>query len=506
MATTKKYILHDDVTGGVDTTAPAHLIGPDKWRTQHNMRVDPELQQIPHKFVATNAGGLDVRWLGLIPTATPGYGKLITLLSDADAVYRRWATALYDGRLYYTNEITPLAMNDGLNITTVTNAPAGRYLTFWYDHAVIGYPAGQPNRLQISDLYDFTKWVPTATNESDYYDMVEWQQTDYPFTGMTGMGKLHGTLWVYTPTAIIPFTYVGLPKIMRLNEEGVITRNGNTFPWTVVALDTVHFYYDALESMFFVFDGATVQPVGEPVRQYMQDNLSTNILFASKMYGYVDTDHREIWWPFVSNVAANTTGTFDKAVVFNYRYRKWFTASVEDVQCFCSSGAVPVRTFTDIGSLAGAISALTGTIGQLGLGVNTLPRIYGSATGQILQDEVIATDVSTLIAADDPVLESGDFHYGDLRTVKENDSMIINAALNTGASIDIAVSGRNFLGDAPTYPTLPNASWTSTVQDSLSTYAPPSGRILRYRFTLKNARLASFAAFSDGVYAKAAEK
>jgi hypothetical protein len=329
---------------------------------------------------------------------------------------------------------------------------------------------------------------------------VEWQQTDYPFTGVTGMGKLKGVLWVYTPTAIIPLTYVGLPKVIQLNEEGVITRTGNTFPWSLVTLDTVHFYFDYLESMFFVFDGSTVQPIGEPVRQYIKDNLSTNLTYASKLCSYVDPLYREIWWLFVST--ASSSGYFDKAVVFNYRYKKWFTASVEDIQCFCGGSSL----ITNIIDLTGTIASLTGIISQLGFVAGAVPRIYGSHTGQVFQDERITTPVETLIAADDPVLESGDFHYGDIRTTKENDVMVINAALNTGATIDVAVSGRNFLGDTPTYPATVNASWNQSKQDAMSAYAAVAGRILRYKFTFKLARLVSFAAFSDGVYVKQAEK
>ena len=665
MPSTKQFPLHDNIIAGVDTTTPAHLIGPNKWRTQHNMRNTPVLEQVPHKYISDLTTTLDlssdIRWLGVLPSAVPGRGKVLAMTATGlyqldgtrlatlndDGLFRRWATELYDGRLYYINDLNPLRMYSGGATDSAVGTMCGRYLSFWYDHAVIGSPSGFPNRVAISDLYDFSDMDPSKVGEADYYDLVEWQQADYPFTGVTGIAKLRGTLWVYTPTAIVPFQYVGLPKIIQLVDAQVVTRTGNTFPWSLVALDTVHFYYDYYEAMFMVFDGSAAQPIGEPIRQYMKDNLSTDLSLAAKMYGYVDVENREIWWPFVST--ASTTGKYDKAVVLNYRYKTWFTASVENTLCFCNGSAL-VKSIADLGVTT--ISEETSMISQLGATSSSVSRIWGSDTGQILQEEAlepvvvtpsaiwpastvpfvnlqsglytlldahcatafpgykvvghtigtcsdaitaaivaasgtntlyppsddwnnttdchivtttvpasqilqhifvavqlqvnspdaekiwwyfgfiqtistnitqvvlrdsgfsfipvqygsIAPSPSTVIAADDPILESGDFHYGDIRTMKENDAMVINAALYTGATINVGVSGRNFLGVAPTFSATPNAVWNTTLQDAMSTYKAVPGRVFRYRFTLKNARLARFDAFSESVYAKTAEK
>src|ERR1017187_6133403 len=518
MATTKRLVLHDNVIGGVDTTSPAHLIGLDKWRTQHNMRFTPTLQQTPRKFVAALSDTLSltkpVMWIGLLPTATAGRGKLVFLTANGlytidgakhatlidDGAYHRWSTALYDGRLYYTNDINQVHVFDGNTDFIVGGSLSGRYVTFWYDHLVIGALAGFSDRVAISDLYNFSVWQPDRTNEADYYDLVEWQQTDNSFTGVTGLGKLHGVLWVYTPTAIVPFTYVGLPKVIQLNEQGVLTRIGNTFPWTLVTLDIVHFFYDAMESMFFAFDGQAVEAIGEPVRKFMQDNLSTDLTQFTLMWGYVDTNNREVWWLFVSAVSSG--GIYDKAVVFNYRYKRWFTASVENYHSFCGSS----QSATEIKDLTGTIGALSGTIRQLSLNTNVTGRIYGAGSGQILQDELSSTPTDSLLPYDNPVLETGDYHYGDIRTVKENDAMVINAAVNDGVTIQINVAARTFLGEKAIYGNNPTSTWSPKLQDALCTYAPPSGRILRYKFVLKDARMCTFDAFSDAVYAKTAEK
>lgn len=519
MATTRQFPLHDNLMGGVNTTDPAHLLGAGVWRTQHNMRLTPQLIQIPHKVVSQSFPDQNepILWLGMLPGEVPGYGQALALtptkllrrgetwyafedgLVGGDT-YTRWSTAIYDDGLYFINEFNRLYRYKRGSAVALANSTPAKYLCFWYGHAVVAALNNHPNRFAISHLYDFTKWDPDVCNEADYYDLEEWDQSDYPFTGITGLGKLHGLLYIYTPTAIIPVQYVGLPKVFRVMDEGIIARTGNTYPWTLVCLDTVHFFYDAIESMFFAFDGQQVQAIGEPVRQYMKDNLHSEVGTAQRMYGYIDADNREIWWPFVSNAQAED-GPYDKAVVFNYRYKKWYTASIENVYSFCRGS----RTTSPISSLGtGHIDDLEGSISLLGTEDSGVSRVFGTGTGELLREE----DTSDLVAAfvtpyDAPTLETGDFHYGDIRAVKENDLMIINSS---APKIQIRVSARDYLGTAATFSTDPIADWVPTLVDSISNYRALSGRIFRYQFILEDSRLATFDAFSEGLTVVRAER
>jgi hypothetical protein len=312
----------------------------------------------------------------VLPSSTPGYGRVTlftaqhlydmsgnnltpTTPANDDGAYRRWAITLYNNDIYYTNELNPIRRNNGSSDTAVPNAPGARYLAVWYDHLVVAYTnfAGvvTPSRLMCSDLYRFDRWQSAPDNEADHYDFVEWQQLDYPFVGITGIGKLGGTLWVYTPTALLPVRYVGMPKVIHIPEDLIVTRTGNTFPWTLVCLDKIHFFFDAIEMMFLAFDGQQVVPIGDPVRTFITENLNVDVKLASKMYGYIDVDNREVWWPFVSK---DSSGTYDRAVVFNYRYKRWFTASVEDVQCFCGG----LEGILSVGELTGPVSGLVGPL------------------------------------------------------------------------------------------------------------------------------------------------
>lgn len=530
MATVRKLFLHDNVFGGVDSTLPPHLIGTDKWCTQHNMRNTPDLVQIPRKAAYSTVGTEEIRWMGVIPGRSPGYGKvvmltpstlydlagsIITTSLNSNIEYRRWATSIYAGQLYYTNELNPLRVTNGGTDAAVSTTTGGRYLAFWYDHAVLGYPVesgvAYPNRVQISGIYDFDAWTPTPTNEADFYDFVEWQQSDFPFVGITGLAKLGKLMVVYTPTAIIPLAYVGRPKVIQVLDEMIQSRTGNTYPWTLVALNSVHFFYDAEDALFLAYSGTgPAEPIGEPVRQFMKDNLNPSITLASKMYGYVDPDYREIWWPFVST---ESSGEFDKAVVFNYKYKKWYTASVENVHSFCKS----VGSSLTIGQLTGTIALLDvtypgSTVGTLGLSSSDTPRLFGSATGALLREETSSDAFADLVTADEPVLESADFHYGDLRTSKENDAMVINAAWDADATVDQSITvqakGRDYLAREVDWTdvTTDCGDWLPTLPDGELNYTVRNGRVFRYRFTGVNMRGLKFSAFSDRVRVDLPEK
>jgi hypothetical protein len=392
MATTRNPVLVDDVLGGLDTSLPAHLLNPSQWRTLHNMRHDPNLVQVEKKVVQAQFNTTIVLWIGGIPNpVAQGRSKLLFLTNDglfsyptgqalktgliSDSSYRRWSTFLYNGSLYYINELNPLRRNDGSTDVAMANAPSGRYAVSWYDHVVVGFPTYKnsvyPNRVMWSDLYNFGVWEPAAENEADHYDFVEWQLTDFPFCGLTGMGKLGSTLWIYTPTAIIPMVYVGKPKVTQVVESSVITGIGNTFPWSLAVMNNVHFFFDGIRKTFFAFDGQSPQPVGEPVRRYMMENLNSDPALAARMWASVDYERGEIVWRFMSNEA---TDEFDKLVRFSFWYKRWSTGSDENVHAFCG----PSFRVKSMGELTGTMGALTGTMGNLGTDGTLIPRLYGS--------------------------------------------------------------------------------------------------------------------------------
>src|SRR5881396_3535788 len=153
MPTTNRPFLVDKLYGGVDTTSPTHLVLPPQWLTAHNMRFDPRCEQVKKKIsYSTLSSANDILALPMIPGELPGYGRVLILTKDqlrslngsvitngllTDSSYRRWSHTLYNGRIYYTNELNPVRSTDGSTDTTLTNASSGKYIASWYDHLVV---------------------------------------------------------------------------------------------------------------------------------------------------------------------------------------------------------------------------------------------------------------------------------------------------------------------------------------------------------------------------------
>ena len=522
MATTRAPILHADLTGGIETSLPSHLVPANQWRTCHNMRPTPQLEQVPKKKVYLSGKFVVLTYISVIPNPVPGYGRLILFCTtntrtiddvvlasgmNTSGELSRKSVITYDNKLFYVDALNAVRQTDGNSDVALANAPSGKYLVEWYDHLVVGHPTFQnstyPNRVMWSDLYDFSKWSPDATNEADFYDFVNWQLFDYPFTGVTGLAKLRGLLYVFTPTAIIPLQYVGKPKVVQVLDSGVVTRVGNTFPYGLAVLDQVAFFYDHIERNFFAFDGQQVQPIGEPVRQYVLDHFSTDPALVSRLWTYINVNRREIWWVFDTGQTAG----YDQAIVFNYRLKRWFTASVEGYTAFCA-GFAHEGFVRDLG---GVVSALPGTVRDLGLGA-VVPDVYGLPIGTLLRDEVASDATNTLIAQEEPVLESGDFHYGDISTKKEVDAISINAWWNSvrdpGMKLEVRVSARDKISTPVdwTDPTTLVGYWTQSLPEDWLNFPARSGKILRYRIKGVNARGLKVDAYEDSVYVKKAEK
>jgi hypothetical protein len=493
------------------------------------MRLDPTVQQVERKIVYTTAfaGQGDILAMPIVPSKAQGYGTTLVLTRDKlmrlsgtsittgltyDSTYRRWSTFLYNGCIYYTNELNPIRYTDAARDIALANAPSGRYVGVWYDHVIVGAPTFEgnnyPDGVMWSHLYDFETWHPDATNEADYYEFVEWQLSDFPYTGVTGMGRIGSLWWVYTPTCIVPMRYVGLKggNGIEVVDELVLTRIGNTFPWTMVPLDRVHFFFDAIEKNFFAFDGQQPVPIGEPVRQYMIDNLNTDPALAAKMWGAVDVVKREIWWRFVSTASS---GAYDKAVVFNYRTKNWFTASTENVSAFTGSMYQQGKV-ADLTSTVASLGAVpVSSLGKLG---SQIPRLYGGASGAVYRDELVGDATSSLLTADNPVLESGDFLYGSLHSQKEVRAVAVNAGWDAvrdaTMTLEVGVSTRDYLDDTVNWTDVNNTvgNWTRSLPEGRLTHQYKTGKAVRFRFLAKNSRGLRFTAYEPTIYSRGAEQ
>jgi hypothetical protein len=130
--------------------------------------------------------------------------------------------------------------------------------------------------------------------------------------------------------------------------------------------------------------------------------------------------------------------------------------------------------------------------------------------GLILRDELAGDSATILLPADDPVLETGDHHYGNLNAEKETDAMMPNASWAVGASLKVQVHGRQYLSDVVNFnePDATVGNWVPTLEEGKLTFNDKKryGRVLRYRFIGVGLRFLRFDAYAVNVYSRGAER
>jgi hypothetical protein len=138
------------------------------------------------------------------------------------------------------------------------------------------------------------------------------------------------------------------------------------------------------------------------------------------------------------------------------------------------------------------------------------PLEPGNVFGGILRDELSTDATASLLPADDPILETGDLHYGNLNAVKETDEIMPNAAWAVGEQLAVYVNGRDYLSDeldwvpADTFV----GNWYPELEEGKLTFTEKKryGRVLRYRFVGIGLRGLRFDAYAVNVYMKSAER
>jgi hypothetical protein len=400
-------------------------------------------------------------------------------LFTSDAIYRRWAGVVSNGFLLFTNPANPIGYTSGgwvqkfaplanPNTGLVAPIPAGYYLETFYDHLVVGRPvisnACQEGQVAWSGLDDYSDWVnltvPTAESksESDTYDFEEDNSIDGPVHGVTGVKKFPGfgwkqdTLCVYLPREIWVGEYTGIGSgIIRFNR--IVQGCGNQYQYSLCSVRDAqgqHLHYFIGEDNFYAFDGfRSATPFGDDIKDYFFNDISTNPDLRYRTYSYVDRTRQEIWFVYVSN---QSSGAFDSAIVFNYREKIWWPASVEDVHSFHPG----LQTYKSIFGYAGkTIASLAGTqINQLGNYGTNISRIYGTGNTQLLREETPSDPTVNCILPTRPLQwTSPDMFYGDVQAKKDIESLQVHATWfnQTMVGLMVGIDERNYFDEPVTF-------------------------------------------------------
>jgi hypothetical protein len=162
------------------------------------------------------------------------------------------------------------------------------------------------------DREDRNTWTPLATNEAGD---IELQTSGQILCAV----RSRGSTVVITDFDCHQATYVGPPYVYSFQRVG--TNCGAVSRKSAVTTDRGVYWYG--QENFFYFDGNQVQVLPCDVHDYVFRDFNTTQ--QSKVWGFVNGTHQEIWWFYPSG---NSTET-DRYVAYNFMEGHWLVGELE---------------------------------------------------------------------------------------------------------------------------------------------------------------------------------
>lgn len=162
------------------------------------------------------------------------------------------------------------------------------------------------------DREDRNTWTPLATNEAGDIELQTSGQ-------ILCAARSRGSTVIITDFDCHQATYVGPPYVYSFQRVG--TNCGAVSRKSAVTTDRGVFWYG--QENFFYFDGNQVQVLPCDVHDYVFDDFNTSQ--QSKVWGFVNGTHQEIWWFYPSN---NSTET-DRYVAYNFMENHWLVGELQ---------------------------------------------------------------------------------------------------------------------------------------------------------------------------------
>ncbi len=203
-----------------------------------------------------------------------------------------------DGKLYLWT------LDEGTAAQPIAGAPTGcRGLVVTAENFIF---ALGDRRVSWCDQADETSWAPGPTNQAGDLDL----QT----TGVLMCGRrVRGATLVFSDVDVWAAQYLGGVAVYGFQRVG--TDCGVLSKGCAVSLDARAVWMG--KGAFFTFNGGAVEDLSCEVADHVFGDL--NMLQASKVSAWHNTEHGEIWWHYPS--AGSTEN--DRYVAWSYRTGKW---------------------------------------------------------------------------------------------------------------------------------------------------------------------------------------
>lgn len=171
---------------------------------------------------------------------------------------------------------------------------------------------GNSRKVAWCDFEDRDTWTPSTTNQAGSHELQTSGQ-------ILSAARARGQTLVITDFDAHAATYVGAPYIYTWSRVG--THCGAVSRKSAVSTDMGVFWYG--QENFFYYDGNRVQVVPCDVHDKVFNDFNTTQ--QSKVWGFVNGTHQEIWWFYPSSDSTEC----NKYVAYDFMEKHWLVGDLE---------------------------------------------------------------------------------------------------------------------------------------------------------------------------------
>lgn len=240
-----------------------------------------------------------------------------TTTAYASGVNSYWEFVQWGNKVLATNfsdSIQAITLG-GTNFADLTGSPPkARYISAVRDFVVVGNTwdgtdGNVPHRVRWSGFNDETTWTVSATTQSDYQDLYGNGGAVQAIVG----GQERGI--IFQEHAIWLMTYVGTPLVFQFDR---VEDRGAYAPRSVVSVGDRIFFLS--EDGFYMFVGGSSVPIGaNKVDLTFLSDFDAS--YRDRMVGSSDPARKIVMWIYPGT--GNTSGTPNKAIIYDWANNKW---------------------------------------------------------------------------------------------------------------------------------------------------------------------------------------
>lgn len=328
------------------------------------------------------------------------------------------------------------------------DAPVAKYITTVRDFVVTANVGGVANKVQWSDINDFTNWTSGSASQADFQLLPD---------GNTIQGITGGEFGIiFLEKAVVRMSYTGSPLFFQFD---TIARNlGCLASGSITQFGAMSFWL--ADDGFYSTDGNVVTPIGvEKIDRYFFDNLDYNSL--STISASIDPVNKLVVW----NYPKATGGR--ELLMYNWQIQKWSRADTDvTTMAYAATATTTLEALDNFGTIdtlpasldssiwAGGIATLKGTRGQYIVAFNG-----SSATADIITPDIEIGFNSTITLARTQI-DNGS------STVKVASRKMLDDTITFSSAVTTSDENRASLRSSGRYHRLsitPTGNWTSAI-------------------------------------------